>query len=688
VLKTHFAIGASFLALAVSVPVDSQAIRPGQGQGSAVATPLTAATADTLTGKQLVFTPWQFGATRGDCSTDNIAALRSAASAAATGGGRLDTSGSCLGIGSTFNPPAGLVWRGDYSEANRIFWRGSQATNPIEVTGAIDLDGIILDGQRPAADVRSGTTVTKSVIAIGFHGSMVADAATYLTGVKIGRLKYENGEASAGIGFSNVSGLTADEINVENNWGAGVFLSGIKSSRIKSISTNDIGNFGTQAARAGQSVSIFAESDPGKAPASWYTIASTAGTLATAQPCRNVLPTDDLWIGSIKKRFDTDTGVYVHDYGPDDTQSPGGRPASCNSATAGGFGTGVGNIRIDNIDSDYGGKDGLKVRRWAGPLSVGTARFRHNGNRFFSVEVWSHDVSAGYVDGDTVGYDVASVLKGDTYGSDLYDGDTSSGHNGLNQTLFTAAYGVSVIQNSYRVNIAGGYIRNVPGLAYSPTSQGYCAISSQSQDVSMTLNCDTTGGQAVRIDNTTRFALDVSAKDACRNQAAGGGCTSILVTPDNGESVNGTIRWRAWDSAAASLISAPVRIAGSPSNINLIGNGNPADFTRANFNSDMVIVSATATNVQSNPIWQISQSVSNATTDANGRISLAISAHAAPMFDNSYVLGSTTYRLLPYSASPTLMMWQVVDAAGNPAPASTNIGTVQLSGHVQNASGY
>lgn len=530
-------------------------------------------------------TPWQMGAKFGDCVSDNSAALEAAARVAvATKNGVLWTGGSCLAFGRSWRPPAGLVWRSDFLDIHRLIWIGQQDQSPIEGTGAIDLDGVVLDLGRPRGASRTGSASTQRVVGFGLHGAMQTDHPAYLDGVRIGRLRVANGQAAAAVALVNLRGARIDHIEVNSNWGQGVNLAGLRDSVVSTLACNDIGNLGTQANRAGQCAAIFAEADPGKTPAAWYTIAGRGNSLASSQPCRNVLPTDGLNIGLIKTWGNTDTAVYIHDYGPDDRAGfgAGGRPETCSGpATPLGWGTGQSHIQISRIEAEYQGKDAFKARRWVQDISVGALIVRRSGGRIFACEVWCQRFSIGEVSAQADSpFDVVAALLGRPAGSMLFSNDQVKGsttYNGLNQTLSTVAVG-GYISQAREVHIGGGKIVGVGGLSYAPSQQGYCVQIADSQDVRVRMACDKTAGPAIRMSNVRRFSLDIDAKDACRNQTDRP-CYAIHLGNDGpGANRDGTVRWSASDSTQSKRMAAPVFVAPESAGLRLIGTAQPGDF--------------------------------------------------------------------------------------------------------------
>lgn len=669
------------LAFVCAAPLSAQVIKPGQGQSTMVDSTTI------LKQSTKIFTPWQFGAILGDCTTDNGSALTQAANAAvAAGNGQLWTGDSCLAFGTTFNPPAGLVWRGDFSQAHKLIWLGSQSKDAILVTSALDIDGIRLDGNRPSADVRTDITTTKTAFGIAFHGSMVVDAPTYLTGLKIGRLAYQHGEAVVGMGFVNVSGMTAQDLEVSDNWGAAYQYAGVKDTTVQYRYCYDVGTFGPQTGRAGQCGQIFAESDPNKQPDTWYVIPyQNSPTLANSQPYRVILPTDNLYFGTVYNRNSADTMEYIHDYGIGDTAANGGRPTDTSANGPTGWGTGVSNVRYGTFDGALAGKDCFKVRNYAYGVTV-KGVCKQSAARGATVEAFSHDVDYDMVV-DTTAYDTVSVMLGATYGTHFYQNNQTVGaanYNGTNESMNVASHGFDCNGGAYRVTFRG-VARNISGLPYSPTSDGYGVYVYSCQDVTADVTTDTGGNSAARISNALRLNLTLNAKDPCRQQSAGG-CYGILVTPDQGDSKDLSIRWNMRESTAVQQMAAPVRISGSPSNISLNGSATPSQYVRSGFSGDMVVVSGTATNVQSAPLWQTSRTLSGQTTDANGQLTYAISAHATPVIDSAYVLGGG-YQIVPYSLSSTSVVFQVTTASGA-AAVSTSVGTVGWSAHVQNSDGF
>ena len=449
-------------------------------------------------------TPWEFGARPGDCSTDASTALLRAAREAVRRGAVLWTGDGCLAIANTFVPPAGLIWRSDFSEAHRLIWTGPRSFDVVEVTAPIDLDGIVIDGGRPARLNRFSSTLAgndaRALLAI--HGSLATDQPAPLGGVRIGRVRVENSGWSTGVLGVNLRGLQVDRIEANGIWGVATMWSGVIDSFVNIVAADDTGQFGNEGARAGQVVAIYAEIDPRKRPAKFFVLADQD------KPSRNILETRGLKFGQIETRANTDTAVYVHDY-------PGGRA---------GQGIGVSGIAIGTITGDLIGKDLFKVRQYAGGVSVGSITGKRIGARIVSVEDHAHDITIGSISGSDFGYDVVGAMIGRAA---QFDGTDYGRGIGFGQTLSTNAVAISVLDGARNVSINSGSVRGVP--ASWDGKNGYGLLITDADTVKVRLSIADTAGAGVRLANSTRFDIEADVSRSCKKR-----CIAAVVLADDG----------------------------------------------------------------------------------------------------------------------------------------------------------
>jgi hypothetical protein len=514
-------------------------------------------------------TPWQFGARRNDCTSDASAALDRAASAAVRGHVPLWTGGSCLAIARTFAPPAGLVWRADFSEANRLIWRGPPQRDVVEVDAAIDMDGIVIDGNRPTGLDRIAVTLAGNGrrALLGIHGSLAPGSPQYLEGVRIGRVRVENGGWDTGLAVANVRNLTAGTIEAHSIWGVGTLWSGVRDSRVQSIIADDIGQLGPEGARAGQAVAIFTESDPRKQPAHWYVTTQAA-------PSRNLLPTTGLAIGAIRTRGNTDTDVYIHDY-------PGGRA---------GQGTGVSGVSIGTIDASLVGKDEFKVRNFAENVEVGTVAGTRLGGRIVAIEENARSVHIGSITGTGFGLDVVGAMTGRPA---TYDGQDHGRGPGFGQTLATTGAAVTVLSHAEHVRIDKGSVSDV-----SPLWNGGNGVGLQitdASDVQVTLVVARTAGVGLRMANTANFVVDATITDA--NRTAGDAAV-VLANDGRGGVSGGTLRYTVRETGGHPRMGVALRVANGTHDVDITGDANPRDFQRSGSDGQPALLPGTAANIR------------------------------------------------------------------------------------------
>ena len=494
-------------------------------------------------------TPWQFGAIPGDCRGDASAALATAARMAVRSGRTLWT-GGCLAIAHTFVPPPGLVWRSDFMPEHRLLWIGAPTgADAVEVVAPIDLDGVIIDGGRPAGFDRSAATQDERRALLSIHGSLATDAPRALSGVRIGRVRVQNSGWAEGVLAVNVSGLSARRIETRGIWGTATMWAGVADSHIGTIDAEDTGNLASEGGRAGQAVSLFAETDPRKQPAAWFSLPDPQ------KPSRNILPTHGLVIDTIETRGNTDTAVYVHDY-------PGGR---------GGQGIGVDGIRIGSIAGDLVGKDLFKVRHFAGGVDVGRIVGTRIGARIVSVEDGGHDVHIGSIEGSHFGFDAVGRMLGHPA---AFSGVNEGRGLGFGQTLTTNAVAVTVLSGAHDVTIDGGHVSDVP--ASADGRNGYGVQISDAANVRVRLAVAQTAGPGVRVANTGGLDLDVTVADANRTN----GDAAVLLADDGHGPVHDSHIVYGLAGSGGGHSMHPIRVSGAAHDLDIgerAGDGGAGD---------------------------------------------------------------------------------------------------------------
>lgn len=306
---------------------------------------------------------------------------------------------------NTWRPPSGLILRGGFDQRAKLVFMGYG--DGIEITGPIDIDGLIVSGGLgPVSDRRAA----ENFALVGIHGPASGDG---LAGVKVGRIMVM-GSRKTGLVAANLLRPVFDRIEAMDIFACGVVMAGIEQGRIGSVNARNIGDLLKSGHRRGSAILMAAETKP---VAGWYTPGVTV-----------VRPIRDLVIDSIVTTRTTDTAVYAHND----------------------RGVGFRGLTIGSVDVRTAGKDGFKVRAGVEHVRVDSVRVRQAAGVGCMIE-GSRDVVIQSVDVDGFGVDAL----GDIMGRRLaYSGGDAAG-----ESISNVPEGISVA-NSSDVQIGSFQVRN------------------------------------------------------------------------------------------------------------------------------------------------------------------------------------------------------------------------------------
>lgn len=447
---------------------------------------------------------------------------------------------------------------------------------PVDITAPATIANLTIDMRRSSTLRRDDPSISVPQPGFAVHGSMKRGQAHALTGVTIERVTVRNGRSRAAIVIANVAQLSAGALIVENNWGAAILMSGVSDSRIDLIEGRDIGDLGTEQARYGQVAAIYAESDPGKKPASWYVIDDRN------RPGLNLLPVRNLDIGRIVVDRNTDTAVYIHDY-------PGG--------TAG-LGAGVGPVRIDSVKATNVGKDAVKIRMDAGPVSIGSISATGIGARGLVVEEGGHDVIIGSVSVQDLGRDVVGGMTG-------RPGIMNRALRGRGATLTTGAIGIDINHSgttgtgaTRNITIHQASVRNVPVRAVEH-DQGWGIRIQNARGVRVDGAVSLTASSGVYISGSSDFNVDVDVVDALRVKTASvSGDYAIFVTASH----NGHILFDISESSGRPRMPYAFRATADCTALDVQGSAKENAFLRPGFDRRSTVLHGVPASVRFRPL--------------------------------------------------------------------------------------
>lgn len=391
----------------------------------------------------------------GGGSGDSLSALERCAERAVATGAQMWIDRDYRFAG-TWRPPANLVLRSSFSNAARLIYTGTG--DGIEVTGPIDVDGLVVAGLLPADRRRARDTVL-----FGVHGALGGERA--LGSVRIGRLRVADSGMS-GFAAINLSRPSIQLLEVSNVYGQGVLLAGLDHAKVDAISARNVGDLQRSGSRRGSAVLMAAET---KAIAGWY-----GGKVG------GVRPMQALRIGSVSARSTTDTAVYAHN----DRQ------------------TGFTGLEIGSVDVRTAGKDGFKVRAGVERVRVGTVQVARVGGAGCVIE-GARDVRLDRVVVDGYGVDAL----GDVLGRPApYMGGDAAG-----QSISNAPAGI-LIANSSDVTL--GLFQISHGRSSVSGAEGHGLRVARAERVRARGVVVDVQGNGVRVSGAKAFDLDIDVRNA------------------------------------------------------------------------------------------------------------------------------------------------------------------------------
>jgi hypothetical protein len=415
-----------------------------------------------------------------------------------------------------WTPPAGLVLRGPHSDDARLIYTGTG--DGVEIVSAIDIDGIIIDGN--LSDDAVPTATSEAGCLAGIHGPMTGTPG-YLSGVRIGRLRVQNTRRRTGLALINLSDFKIGYIESRATYGHAFHMAGLKNGSIGSYKFDRVGNLAVEGSRLGSGIAFFAEGDSGKLPAEWYTVAG-------------IQETDNVDIGPGQGSRTTDSAIYFHD-----TEN-----------------SGVKNVSVGHFQGHLLGKDGVKARDGARGIKLASAQMSKVGMRFATIDdAGTADCDFTNVVGEYAGYDVIGEWLDGSPGTRNYTSEA----NGLNQTLNQTPGGFGMV-NVARCNITGiaRAVRDAP----HNSAEGSPFFSRGCTDCYANVVTDDADA-VVRLGDLIRCEYHMSVTNAGRNLTLAAGGAFVYVDDDDDASVDNILRVTAIERSGSAAIQYPCRIDGT-----------------------------------------------------------------------------------------------------------------------------
>ena len=306
---------------------------------------------------------------------------------------------------TTITHDGDVTIRGPFSNKARLIYTGTG--DGLELTGAVDLDGIIVDGNLPIVAIP--TVTSEEGCLFGIHGPTVGTPG-YLKGVKLGRVRAQNTRRRTGLALVNLQDFDVEHVRAERSYGHGLHFAGLKDGQIRGYSWYRVGNLGPEGTRLGSGLAFFIEDEPTKQPAEWY---NADGVQSTNNV--DVAPGGGLWA--------TDTAWYCHNLN-------GGGTREFKNVT-------FGEITVGNA-----GKDGAKMRRVENVI-VNGGSVNGAALRLFVVE--ESCINSGFrnATGQNAGQDTIGLWLDGSEGLRNFRPEGNAGYtNGEGQTLNKTPAGV------------------------------------------------------------------------------------------------------------------------------------------------------------------------------------------------------------------------------------------------------
>lgn len=406
--------------------------------------------------------------------------------------------------------------RGPFSDNARLVYTGTG--DGLEFTGAVDLDGVVVDGNLAPDAVPTATSEAGCLL--GIHGAMTGTPG-YLSGVKIGRLRVQNTRRRAALALVNLSEFDVGRIEASGTFGNAFHMAGLKNGNIGGYWFDRVGNLATEASRLGAGIAMYSEADVSKQPATWYVAAG-------------IQPTDNVDIGPGQGSRTTDTSIYLHDT----------------------YNSGVGNVRFAHYQGTLIGKDGVKFRGGAFNCTMSSCQLRKVGLRFAVIEdAGSDDNAITNVDGLSAGYDVMGEWLDGAPGTRNF----TTAANGLNQTLNQTPGGLRMngVVRCRMTGTARG-VRDAPHNA----AEGHGVSFRSCTDSTMIATIENCDGH-IRIGALVGCELNAVAIDVARNLASGNTTAAVYCDDNAAQSSGNRVTVFARETSGSSVADRPVRINGN-----------------------------------------------------------------------------------------------------------------------------
>jgi len=448
---------------------------------------------------------------------------------------------------STVSHSGAVRIRGAWSDAARLVYTGTG--DGLVLTGAVDLDGIVIDGNLSASAVPEVSSPEVGAIC-SIHGPVTSGGA-YLSGVRLGRVRVQNSRRRTGLLLANLSNFNIEHIEVIASYGHGIMLNGLKDGIIKSYRFDKIGNLAAEGSRLGAGIAMFTEGSIGKKPSEWY-------------DSTGIQPTLNVEIGCGQGSRTTDTAIYLHDT----------------------YATGLTGVRFGHFQGILIGKDGIKFRDGATYCSISSAQIEKVALRGAVIEDSGTDNCNMSVDIRESGYDSLGEWLG---GDRNYTGGTGEG-----ESLNTVPGGIKVTDSSG--SVVTGTVRSVRD-APDDDSEGHALTFSDCDGCTVditALDCD----GMVRFNAITNCTLRAKAINMGRNGIAGTSTAAVYCNDAGSECDGNVIEVIAGETSGAVVQDYALRINGTGTNFDISVKYGASDF---NFPSGIVTRCDSATAVYRGP---------------------------------------------------------------------------------------
>ncbi len=560
-----------------------------------------------------------------DGATDDIAALEIARD-------------YCVATGAVFHVPAKTIYFTGiltFASAISVIGLGSDVScfkldgtgGTIEFAAAnTTFKGFRVDCNRPGAASRTAASTLQA--GIGVHGPMTG-APGYISNVFVDDIFVTNSNYQTGFVAVNCKDSYFGRIRVKDSWGQAVQFIGLKDSRVHLVWTRNTGNLLVLGTRAGQGLAIFAETNAGKAPATWYV---TGGEQVTT----NV----DFDIVDVAQS--TDSAVYVHDYNPL---------------------IGSNEIRFGQIKVDTAGKDGVKVISYATKVIIQSITATRVAQQGVALNTSIGQVQIGMALIRQCGYDAVGDILG-------VASPWTTAANGLGQSLQQQPGGCFISGTADKISI--GWL-DVDTVSRNPddNTYGYGLYAVDSTRVyvrGILRNADRYG---LRLSNVTKASkFDVSVIDACR-----AALDPAFILSDNATGAYSSdceIIFDAIETSGAAVADQAIRVNGG-SNVTVSPRQvNPAHFAHATFGVVAKIASGLTGFIMTRAIAFV-EGVGTATSDAaDGHMTEAHGLYAAPT-GFVQLINSNNYRMQvkPFDATNANLVLLKADGTSQNSTSAT-----------------